>query len=170
MLIGNYPEPSRDGRLRPYEGVVLEDDVAPRAGDLAALPAALSELPPAWDLCYLGYMKNEAPTAWDRAKRAAYVALAPLGIGPWSAGEARRLLPAPFSRHLRRAGLHTCAHAYAVSLEGARKLAAAQVPVSLRSDWLFSSLILRGELSAFVAEPQLFEQEGAATLPSYVQR
>ena len=148
--------------------VVLEDDVVPRAADLACLPAALSELPPGWDLCYLGYMKNEAPSGWDRTKRAAYVALAPLRLVRWRLGEARRLLPAPFSPHLRRAGLHACTHAYAVSLEGARKLAAAQTPVSLRADWLFSSLILRGELSAFVAEPRLFDQEDVVAAPSYV--
>ncbi len=148
--------------------VVLEDDVVPRAADLAALPTALSELPPGWDLCYLGYVKNEAPSAWDRTKRAAYVALAPLGLVRWRTGEALRLLPAPFSPHLRRAGLHACTHAYAVSLEGARKLAAAQTPVSLRADWLFSSLILQGKLSAFVAEPRLFDQEDVLTAPSYV--
>lgn len=148
--------------------VVLEDDVVPRAGDLAALPAALAELPAGWDLCYLGYMKNEAPTGWDRAKRAAYVALAPFRLVRWRTGEALRLLPSPFSPHLRRAGLHACTHAYAVSLEGARKLAAAQRPVSLRADWLLSSLVLRGRLSAFVAEPRLFDQEDVATAPSYV--
>ena len=147
--------------------VVLEDDVIPRPSDLASLRAALAELPPGWDLCYLGYMKNEAPSAWDRAKRAAYVALAPLGLVRWRLGEARRLLPEPFSPHLRRAGLHACTHAYAVSLAGARKLAAAQTPVSLRADWLLSSLILRGELSAFAAEPRLFDQDGADA-PSYV--
>jgi glycosyl transferase family 25 len=140
--------------------VVLEDDVVPRPADLPLLPAALGQLPAGWDLCYLGYLGNDRPSAWDRAKRAAYVALAPLRLVRWRTGEALRLLPTPFSPQLRRAGLHACTHAYAVSLEGARKLLAAQTPVSLRADWLFSSLILRGRLSAFVAEPRLFDQEG----------
>ncbi len=149
--------------------VVFEDDVVPRAAALASLPAALSELPPRWDLCYLGYRKNEAPSAWDHAKRATYVALAPLRLVRWRLGEAMRLLPSPFSSHLRRAGLHMCTHAYAVSLEGARKLAAAAAPVTLRADWLFARLILEGRLAAFVAEPQLFDQDDDATvLRSYV--
>lgn len=140
--------------------VVLEDDVVPRADALDALPEALGALPDGWELCYLGYMRHERLTLRDRAKRAAYVALSPFRLVPWRTGEALRLHPAPFARHLRRAGLHACTHAYAVSLAGARKLLAAQTPVAFRADWLLSYLILRGELSAFAAEPQLFDQEG----------
>jgi glycosyl transferase family 25 len=163
-----YEEIVRNGWSRV---VVLEDDVVPREDDLAHLPAALEALPPGWELCYLGYMKNEAPSAWGRVKRAAYVALSPLRLAPWRTGEALRLLPSPFAPHLRRAGLHACTHAYAVSLGGARKLLAAQTPVALRADWLLSSLILRGELSAFAAEPQAFDQEDVTAGPgasSYV--
>lgn len=162
-----YEEVARNGWARV---VVLEDDVVPRAGDLAHLPAALEALPPGWDLCYLGYLKNEAPSAWTRAKRAAYVALSAVRLSPWRTGEALRLLPSPFAPHLRRAGLHACTHAYAVSLAGAKKLLAAQTPVAFRADWLFSSLILRGELSAFAAEPRAFDQEDVNAGPgaSYV--
>jgi glycosyl transferase family 25 len=58
-----------------------------------------------------------------------------------------------------------------VSLAGAKKLLAAQTPVAFRADWLLSYLILRGELSAFAAEPQGFDQEDVAAGPgasSYV--
>lgn len=153
-----YEDVVRNGWSRV---VVLEDDVVPRTGDLVHLPAALSELPAGWDLCYLGYLKNDRPGPRDRLKRAAYVALGPFRLGPWRTGEALRLLPSPFSPHLRRAGLHACTHAYAVSASGARKLLAAQTPVSLRADWLFSSLILRGELEAYVTEPRAFDQDDA---------
>lgn len=142
--------------------VVFEDDVVPRPEALPHLPAALEQLPAGWDLCYLGYWKNERPSLRARAKRAAYVALSPLRLVPWRTGEALRLLPAPFSPNLRRAGLHMCTHAYAVSAAGARKLLAAQTPVAFRADWLLAYLTLRGELSAFVAEPMLFEQEALA--------
>jgi glycosyl transferase family 25 len=148
--------------------VVFEDDVVPRPADLPLLPAALSQLPPGWDLCYLGYARNEAPTAWDRAKRATYVALAPLRLVPWRTGEALRLLPRPFSANLRRAGLHDYALAYAVSLEGARKLVAAQTPVSLRADWLLASAIVGGRLNAFLTAPKMFDQDDPAAAPSYI--
>jgi glycosyl transferase family 25 len=148
--------------------VVFEDDVVPRTADLPLLPAALSQLPPGWDLCYLGYARHEAPTARDRAKQAAYVALAPLRLVRWRAGEARRLLPRPFSANLRRAGLHDFALAYAVSLDGARKLAAAQTPVSLRADWLLGSMVVQGRLDAYLTDPKMFDQEDLASAPSYI--
>lgn len=158
-----YEETVRQGWRRV---VVLEDDVVPRADDLAALPAALAELPDDFDLCYLGYVGGERATAWDRAKQGAYLALGPLGLVRWTAREARRLHASPFSPHLRRAGLHMCAHAYVVSLEGARKLALAQTPVAFRADWLFPWLVLTGRLRAFVTAPKLFDQEDPATLPA----
>ena len=147
--------------------VIFEDDVVPRPDGLPLLPLALSQLPAGWDLCYLGYAKNEAPGWGDRAKRAAYVALAPLRLVRWRADEARRLLPAPFSANLRRAGLHDYAVAYAVSREGARKLLEAQTPIALRADGLLGSLVVQGRLSAFLAEPRAFDQD-LVEAPSYI--
>ena len=137
----------------------------PRAAALAALPAALDELPASFDLCYLGYVGGERVRPFDRAKQAAYLAFGPLGLVPWTAREALRLFARPYSPHLRRAGLHMCAHAYAVSLEGARKLLAAQTPVAFRADWLFPWLVLNGRLEAYVTEPKLFDAETPADLP-----
>jgi glycosyl transferase, family 25 len=146
--------------------VIFEDDVVPRLADLGALPAALAQLPDDFELCYLGYEKGERTTAWDRVKQAAYVALGPLRVVPWTAGEARRLHPRPFAPNLRRAGLHRCAHAYAVSLAGAQKIVSTQTPVAFRADWVFPFLILNGRMNAFLSEPKLFDQETAATRPA----
>jgi glycosyl transferase family 25 len=52
-----------------------------------------------------------------------------------------------------------CTHAYAVSREGARKLAAAQTPVALAADQLLTMMVLGGRLDAYVAVPALFDQE-----------
>lgn len=155
--------------------LVLEDDVIPREDALAVLPAALEQLPAGFDLCYLGYLANEAVTPGARLRRALYVALAPLGLVRWRLGEALRLLPRPYSANLRRAGRHLCTHAYAVTLEGARRLVAAQTPVAFNADQLFTFLVLRGRLDAYVTEPMFFDQEGmvgiapgAGAPPSYV--
>lgn len=139
--------------------LVLEDDVVPRAGALAALPDTLRELPAKWDLCYLGYWRNEGVTPRGRLRQAAYVALAPLGLSRWRTGEALRLLPRRFSPHLRRAGRHMCTHAYAVTREGARKLLAAQTPVAYAADQLLTMMVLQGRLDAYAASPILFDQE-----------
>jgi len=145
--------------------VVFEDDVIPLAADLGELPRALSQLPDDFDMCYLGYMGRERPSPWQRAKQAFYFVLGPLGVVPWSSAEALRLHARPFSPNLRRAGLHMCAHAYVVSLSGARKLLEAQTPVAFRADWVFPFLILRGRLSAFVTSPRLFDQETPEHVP-----
>lgn len=154
-----YEEIVRSGWRRT---VVLEDDVVPVGAALAALPEALSQLPPAWELCYLGYLGNAEITAKARLKQAAYVALAPLRLSRWRTGEALRLLPRPFSRNLRRAGRHLCTHAYAVTLEGARKLLDAQTPVAFHADQLLASLVLGGRLDAYVTHPIFFDQETIA--------
>ena len=139
--------------------VILEDDAVPDAAALELLPAALGQLPEGWELCYLGYLGNVTVTPRARLKRAVYVALSPFGLVRWRPGEALRLLPRPFSANLRRAGRHLCTHAYAVTLEGARKLLAAQTPVAFNSDQLLACLVLRGRLDAYVAHPPFFDQE-----------
>lgn len=167
-----YEEIVRNGWRRV---VILEDDVVPLEDALALLPAALEQLPAGFELCYLGYLLNETvtPKAW--LKRALYLALAPVGLSRWRPGEALRLLPRPFSANLRRAGRHLCTHAYAVTLEGARKLLAAQTPVGFNSDQLLAFLVLRGRLDAYVAQPMFFDQEvfagigpGAGAPASYI--
>jgi glycosyl transferase family 25 len=139
--------------------VIFEDDVIPRTPDVAALGDALRELPPTWELCYLGYWQNEVVTTRARLKQISYMALAPLGLSRWRPGEVQRLLPRPYSAHLRRAGRHLCTHAYAVSREGARKLAAAQTPLAYAADQLLTMLVLGGKIEAYVTAPSLFDQE-----------
>ena len=139
--------------------VVFEDDVVPREPVVANVADALRELPPSFELCYLGYWQNEVVTPRARAKQLTYVALAPFGLSRWRPGEALRLLPRPFSAHLRRAGRHMCTHADAISREGARKLAEAQTPVAYAADQLLTMLVLGGKLEAYVTSPSLFGQE-----------
>jgi len=139
--------------------LIFEDDLVPRAADLPALGAALSELPEGWDLVWLGYTNLERVTLRDRLKQAIYVPMAAVGLLKWTPGEVLRFHPRPYSAHLRRAGLHHCAHAYAVSLAGARKLLEAQTPVAWVADQLLVHLVLSAKVEAFVTEPQFFDQE-----------
>lgn len=151
-----YEEMIRSGCER---AVIFEDDVLPRPEALALLPAALEQLPRGWELCYLGYLKHEVVTPGLRAKQGGYLVLSALRLVKWTPAEVLRLYPKPFSRNLRRAGLHLCAHAYALSLSGARKLVAANTPVVANADELLCHLVLRGELCAFVSEPKFFDQD-----------
>lgn len=139
--------------------LILEDDVLPVIENLAVLPEALTELPNDWELVYLGYLKHEKITAGLKAKQLLYKLFSALGFMKWDYKMVSNLLPKPFSAHLKKAGFHDCTHAYAVTLEGAIKLLAAQTPVVYRADDLLSSTIMKGELKAFVTVPKFFDQE-----------
>jgi glycosyl transferase family 25 len=126
---------------------------------LQQLPAALQQLPDNWELVYLGYLKHEQVTTLLKVKQFFYKIMSALGLMAWSYKMASNLLPKPFSRHLKRAGFHDCTHAYAVTIEGAKKLLAAQTPVVYRADDLLSATIMKGKLNAFITEPKFFDQE-----------
>lgn len=139
--------------------LILEDDVVPMEEQLQQLPDALKELPPDWELVYLGYLKHESVTPALKRKQLFYKILALTGLMKWSYKMVSNLLPRPYSAHLRKAGFHDCTHAYAITLEAAKKLRAAQSPVVYRADDLLSATIMKGELKAFVTEPKFFDQE-----------
>jgi glycosyl transferase family 25 len=145
--------------------LVFEDDAVadPAALDLA--PAVLDQLPSQWDLVYFGYNRNEQVTLHDRLKRAFYMGLGALRLIRWTAREASNILPRPYSPNLRRAGLHDCTHAYALTPRAAERLIAFQTPIALNVDSGITRVILRGQIEAYVTEPKLFHQEG---LPSYI--
>lgn len=139
--------------------LILEDDILPLYNNLPQLPAALNELPDNWELVYLGYLKHENVTAALKRKQMWYKVLSRLGLMKWTYKMVTNLLPKPYSTHLKKAGFHDCTHAYAVTLQAAKKLLAAQTPVVYRADDLLSSTIMKGELEAFVTEPKFFDQE-----------
>ncbi len=139
--------------------LILEDDVLPLIENLDVLPEAVAELPIDWELVYLGYLKHEKITAGLKAKQLFYKISSALGLMKWTYKMVSNLLPKPFSVHLKKAGFHDCTHAYAVTIEGAKKLLAAQTPVVYRADDLLSSTIMKGELKAFVTVPKFFDQQ-----------
>lgn len=139
--------------------LILEDDVLPLIENMNQLPAALEELPEDWELVYMGYLKHENVTAGLKTKQFFYKIISALGLMVWTYKMVSNLLPKRFSVHLKKAGFHDCTHAYAVTLEGAKKLLAAQTPVVYRADDLLSATIMKGELKAFITEPKFFDQE-----------
>jgi len=137
---------------------IMEDDALPLYNNLHLLPVALKELPADWELVYLGYLKHEKVTASLKTKQFFYKILSRFGLMKWSYTMVSNLLPRPFSAHLRKAGFHDCAHAYAITLSAAEKMLAAQTPIVYRADDLLAYTIMKGELNAFVTEPKFFDQ------------
>jgi len=139
--------------------LVFEDDVVPDTDNLPLLFDALKELPADWELFYLGYLKNEKPTTGSKLKQAWYTIMSGLGLSRLSLRMIKNRLPKKFSPALMKAGFHDCTHAYAISLEGAKKLVKAQTPVIYRADNLLTALVLKGQLEAFISRSFLFNQE-----------
>jgi glycosyl transferase, family 25 len=139
--------------------LILEDDVLPIIENMNDLPAAMEELPQDWELVYLGYLKHEKITAGLKVKQFVYKIGSALGLMKWTYKMVGNLLPKPYSKHLKKAGFHDCTHAYAITVEGAKKLLDAQTPVVYRADDLLSATIIKGELNAYITEPKFFDQE-----------
>ena len=139
--------------------LILEDDVWPLYNNMQLLPNALGELPAQWDLVYLGYLKHENVTVQLKLKQFFYKIMSCTGLMKWNYTMMSNLLPKRYSAHLKKAGFHDCTHAYAITLEGAKKLLAAQTPVVYRADDLLSYTILKGNFTAFVTDPKFFDQE-----------
>lgn len=151
-----YEEMIRNGWKKM---LLLEDDVLPLYDRLALLPGVLEELPRDWELVYFGYLKHEKVTIGLRIKQMFYCVGSFLGLMKWTPIMVKNLLPRKFTAHVKKAGFHDCTHAYAITIEAARKLAALQKPVVYRADDLLSYAIMRGEIRAFVTEPKFFDQE-----------
>jgi glycosyl transferase, family 25 len=139
--------------------LILEDDVVPDFNTLPLLFTELKEIPGDWELFYLGYLKNEKITAGLKFKQAWYKLMHILGISKLSYRQINNMAPRKFSSSLLRAGFHDCTHAYAVSIDGAKKLLQAQSPVRYRADNLLTALVLDGTLNAFISKSFLFNQE-----------
>jgi glycosyl transferase, family 25 len=139
--------------------LILEDDVLPIIENMNELPAAMEEMPQNWELVYLGYLKHEKITAGLKVKQFVYKIGSALGLMTWTYKMVCNLLPKPYSKHLKKAGFHDCTHAYALTLQGAKKLLALQTPVVYRADDLLSTTIMKGKLNAYVTEPKFFDQE-----------
>jgi glycosyl transferase, family 25 len=139
--------------------LILEDDVWPLYDQMLLVKDALKELPKQWDLTYFGYLKHEKLTFNLKLKQFFYKMVSPFGLIKWNYRMASNMLPRKYSAHLKKAGFHDCTHAYAITLEGAKKLLKAQTPVVYRADDLLSYTILKGDFSAFLTEPKFFDQE-----------
>lgn len=151
-----YEKILREGYQRV---LIFEDDIVPLYQNLDYLPEALSELPEDWELIYLGFGKNYPVTTKLRRKHQFYLGLSYVGLIKMKPLMVRNALPKPFSPRLWKAGSHDLSHAFALTPAACKRLIEAQTPVVFNADTLMAHLIMRGEIKAFITEPQFFTQE-----------
>lgn len=141
--------------------LILEDDVVVDDNSLKQFPAIITELPTDWEMFYLGYEKNEQFGLREKFKQLAHYIFPPYSKLKIRRRYIKHFYPATLSPHIARAGFHDCTHAYAVTLNGARKLLAHQLPVRFNPDNLLSHLICMGKINGYIARPKLFNQLSA---------
>ncbi len=154
--------------------LILEDDVVVDRNNIWLFDEISKELPTDWGLWYLGFDKNEQPPANAFFKKLFYHLLFAMGIKrKFNHTVISHLYPQPFTAHLKKAGFHDCAHAYAITGETARLFLNMQMPLSYIADHLLAYAASSELVKAFVTLPKLINQQyQVATLPikSYINQ
>jgi glycosyl transferase family 25 len=131
------------GHVKIYEHIIqngyqktliLEDDAVVIPGALQHFPSIVKELPRDWELLYLGYEKNEEYGIREKIKRFIYQLFPTHSQLNLTRSIYSRYYPIPVSDHIAKAGFHDCTHAYAITLDGAKKLLQYQQPVGFHPD------------------------------------
>lgn len=151
--------------------LILEDDVIPTTEGMTALPPILNELPDDWELLYMDHAKNTARPFLGSAKQFTYHLQHLLGKLKWSHRTISNLYARPYTDHLRLAGYHDFTSAYAITLQGAKKLVELQTPLCFVADHLLAHAATNGILRSFICLPRPFAQESQAAnnIISYVE-
>jgi glycosyl transferase family 25 len=155
------------GHVKIYESIIanqyervliLEDDAFPLPENLPLFSQMMKELPANWEVFYLGYENNEV-FGWKQTVKRMYYLTFPFHTSlRLSRTIFANYYPKPLSTHVARAGFHDCTHAYAVTLEGARKLLKLQTPVVYNADNLLSYAITTEQIKGYIGRPKLFKQ------------
>jgi len=127
--------------------LIFEDDAAFLKSRGKWIPYCLSRLPADWELFYLGYRDGELRgflRGWQerlgRPRDEAEVVSRPVGRG------------------IRTAAGHDFTHAYAITLEGARKILDGVYPTPFTADGLLEEKVLSRKIRAYISVPKIFVQ------------
>lgn len=147
--------------------LILEDDIYIKKSISDKFEKAVSELPDKWDLLYLGhYGANSEYTFKSKIKYALHHMLSAVNLRKYDPYEYRRLFQRSYSEHISWAGAHWGTHAYAVTLEGAKKLIKYHQPITKEVDNLLTELCRYELIKAFSLREKIFFQ--TEELPSTI--
>lgn len=152
--------------------LILEDDVTAANNAGETFHQVIKELPASWDLCYFDYNKNTEYTIGAAVKQWLYHVQKLFGLIKFSHRTIQNLHARKFSNHLKTAGYHDYTSAYALSLNGAKKLLSIQTPIQFVADHLLAFAITNKIIQGYIAVPKIFIQEShgsEGTKNSYVQ-
>lgn len=141
------------------KALILEDDAYLLSHRLKIFDLALHELPPDWELFYLGYTSI---SKWSEQPLLRFILrmkhfLKPSFVEDLSTGSLnKRVFSSNYSKTLRIPGIYTGTHAYALSLEGARKIVMLDTPLQYGFDTTLFRANYHKLINAFAMKKPLF--------------
>lgn len=136
--------------------LIFEDDAVPDEQMLNEIPAILKEIPGDCELLMWGWNKNGKNGMKSGFKKFVYHIQHFVGRLKWDHNTISNLNAKPFSKHLKKAGFHDYTYAYAISLNGAKKLITMQTPIQYIADNLLAHAATKNIVAAYITSPAVF--------------
>jgi glycosyl transferase family 25 len=138
--------------------MIFEDDVVVIPSDEADIRAAVEHAPADAELIYWGWTGGERKPTFPAAKQQLYKLQHTLGLLKYNHTMIDNLYPREHNKYFKVAGKHFCAHAYTLTLSGAKTLLRWNTPVVLNADNALMYAVLNGDIKAYVSERKFFDQ------------
>jgi len=136
--------------------LIFEDDAVPDENMLKEIPSILNEIPADCELLMWGWNKNGKNGIKSDLKKIVYHIQHIIGSLKWDHNTISNLNAKPFSTHLKKAGFHDYTYAYAITLEGAKKLMKMQTPIQYIADNLLAHAATKKIVNGYIASPAIF--------------
>jgi len=133
--------------------MIFEDDAVPESSVLNNVEIILSEIPGDCELLMWGWAKNGDLRMGSFLKKIAYHIQHKTGLLKWDHQVIHNMYASPYSDHLKKAGFHDFAHAYAITRSGAEKFIQMQTPIQYIADNLLAHAITRNIVSGYIVYP-----------------
>ncbi len=142
--------------------LVLEDDARIDFSKIHLIPQMLNEIPVNAEVFYWGYRWYDCESASRRFFRL-YISTPAKKMYALLSGtkyeDINERFPKPFKKHVWHSGLHAGTHGYAITLEGAKKVLAANFPITMNADRAISYVREQGNLKCYAALPLIIRDD-----------
>ncbi|MCX6210162.1 MAG: glycosyltransferase family 25 protein [Bacteroidetes bacterium] len=153
--------------------LILEDDVVMNKKGIEVFLEIINETNSNWDVLYFDYLKNDERKLIHILKQFFYHIQKQIGLLKWSHKTISNLFAKSHSKHLKKAGYHDFASAYAINNKTAALLIKLQTPISFPADHILPYAITNELITGYITIPKIFEQTSQynkTTIGSYVEQ
>ena len=133
--------------------MIFEDDAVPETSVLNNLEIIMSEIPVDCELLMWGWAKNGDLHLGSSLKKIAYRIQHDIGLLKLDRRVISNMYAMPYSNHLKKAGFHDFAHAYAITRNGADKLIQMQTPIQYIADNLLAHAVTKNIVNGYIVYP-----------------